>query len=43
MTRGGFTPLQLPRQAINQTGSGYRMRITPEDEEPLLPKSRDSR
>jgi error-prone DNA polymerase len=38
-----FTPLALPRQAITQTGSGYRMRVTPEDEEPVLPKSHDFR
>jgi error-prone DNA polymerase len=38
-----FTPLQLPRQAITQTGSGYRMRLTP-DEEPLpTPPSHDFR
>jgi error-prone DNA polymerase len=38
-----FTPLALPRQTINQTGSGYRMRITPEEEPPVLPKSHDYR
>jgi error-prone DNA polymerase len=36
-----FRALSLPRQAITQTGSGYRMRVTPEDEEPVLPKSHD--
>ena len=30
-------------QTITQTGSGYRMRVTPEDEEPALPKSHDFR
>ena len=38
-----FTPLTLPQQTINQTGSGYRMRISPEEEEPSLPKSHDFR
>ena len=39
-----FHPLALPRQPITQTGSGYRMRVTPEDEEPpALPKSHDFR
>ena len=39
-----FTPLQLPEQRIGQTGHGYRMRVTPEDEPPPpLPKSHDFR
>ena len=38
-----FTPLTLPTQVITQTGSGYRMRLTPEDEQPALPKSHDFR
>jgi error-prone DNA polymerase len=38
-----FTPLALPRQTINQSGSGYRMRVTPEEEMPVLPKSHDFR
>ena len=39
-----FTPLRLPAQAITQTGHGYRMRVTPEDEpSPALPKSHDFR
>lgn len=37
-----FIPLQLPAQVITQTGHGYRMRVTPE-EEPALPKSHDFR
>ncbi|MGD9765369.1 MAG: DNA polymerase III subunit alpha [Candidatus Binatia bacterium] len=36
-----FTPLTLPRETVRQTGSGYRMRVTPEDEPPALPKSHD--
>jgi error-prone DNA polymerase len=38
-----FHLLTLPRQAITQTGSGYRMRVTPEEEQPMLPKSHDFR
>ena len=39
-----FTALRLPAQAIAQTGHGYRMRVTPEDEPPpALPKSHDYR
>jgi error-prone DNA polymerase len=38
-----FHPLALPHQPIAQTGSGYRMRVTPEDEQPVLPKSHDFR
>lgn len=38
-----FAPLQLPEQRIDQTGRGYRMRLTPEDEPPPLPKSHDFR
>jgi error-prone DNA polymerase len=39
-----FTPLRLPAQAITQSGHGYRMRVTPEDEpSPVLPKSHDFR
>ena len=39
-----FTPLQLPEQRIGQTGHGYRMRVTPEDDPPPpLPKSHDFR
>ena len=39
-----FTALRLPAQAITQTGHGYRMRVTPEEEEPpALPKSHDFR
>jgi error-prone DNA polymerase len=39
-----ITPLALPQQVIKQTGSGYRMRTTP-DEAPssTLPKSHDFR
>jgi error-prone DNA polymerase len=37
-----FTPLRLPAQVIAQTGSGYRLRVTPEDH-PALPKSHDFR
>ena len=34
----------LPQQTITQSGSGYRMRVTPEeDEPPALPKSHDFR
>lgn len=41
-----FTTLALPQQTITQSGSGYRMRVTPhddEDEPPALPKSHDFR
>jgi error-prone DNA polymerase len=39
-----ITPLSLPQQAIKQTGSGYRMRTTPDDAPPsFLPKSHDFR
>jgi error-prone DNA polymerase len=38
-----FRALALPRQAITQTGPGYRMRVTPEDDPPPLPKSHDFR
>jgi len=38
-----FTALALPRQPLAQTGSGYRMRVTPEAEQPTLPKSHDFR
>jgi error-prone DNA polymerase len=39
-----FTALHLPTQAITQTGHGYRMRVTPEEEPPpALPKSHDFR
>ena len=39
-----FTALHLPAQAITQTGHGYRMRVTPQDEAPpALPKSHDFR
>jgi error-prone DNA polymerase len=38
-----FTPLRLPRQAITQTGSGYRMRVMPQEDPPALPKSHDFR
>jgi error-prone DNA polymerase len=39
-----FTPLRLPEQRIAQSGHGYRMRVTPEDEPPPpLPKSHDFR
>jgi error-prone DNA polymerase len=38
-----FTPLQLPRQAIHQSGSGYRMRVTPQEDPLALPKSHDFR
>jgi error-prone DNA polymerase len=38
-----FTPLQLPRQTLTQTGSGYRRTVRP-DEEPLpTPPSHDFR
>jgi len=35
--------LQLPQQVIKQTGSGYRMRTTPDDAAPVVPKSHDFR
>jgi len=35
--------LQLPQQTITQTGSGYRMRTTADDEAPVVPKSHDFR
>ena len=38
-----FRLLELPRQPITQSGSGYRMRVTPEEERPVLPKSHDFR
>jgi len=39
-----ITPLSLPQRVIKQTGSGYRMRTTPEDAPPAaLPKSHDFR
>lgn len=39
-----FAPLRLPEQRIDQTGHGYRMRVTPEEEPPpVLPKSHDFR
>ena len=38
-----FRKLLLPRQPIALTGSGYRMRVTPEDEPPPTPKSHDFR
>jgi error-prone DNA polymerase len=39
-----FTPLRLPEQHVTQVGHGYRMRVTPEDDEPPpLPKSHDFR
>ena len=39
-----FTPLRLPQQHVTQVGHGYRMRVTPEDDEPPpLPKSHDFR
>jgi len=39
-----FTPLALPEQHLTQTASGYRMRVTPEDDPPPpLPKSHDFR
>jgi error-prone DNA polymerase len=38
-----FRPLALPRQTITQTGHGYRMRVTPEDEETSLSPSHDFR
>lgn len=40
---GRFTPLRLPEQSIGQTGHGYRMRVTPEEEPPPLPRSHDFR
>jgi len=39
-----FTPLRLPDQRVDQVGRGYRMRVTPEEEDPPpLPKSHDFR
>jgi error-prone DNA polymerase len=38
-----FTALRLPAHDISQTGHGYRMRVTPEDDAPALPKSHDFR
>ena len=39
-----FTPLALPEQHVAQRGSGYRMRVTPEDDPPPpLPRSHDFR
>ena len=35
--------LALPQQAVALTGSGYRMRVTPEDEPPPTPPSHDFR
>jgi error-prone DNA polymerase len=35
--------LSIPQQAIGLTGSGYRMRVTPEDEPPPTPPSHDFR
>jgi hypothetical protein len=35
--------LSLPQQTIALTGSGYRMRVTPEDEPPPMPPSHDFR
>ncbi|HXQ23061.1 MAG TPA: error-prone DNA polymerase [Candidatus Acidoferrales bacterium] len=35
--------LSMPQHAIQQRGSGYRMRTTPEDEPPSMPKSHDFR
>jgi error-prone DNA polymerase len=35
--------LSLPQQTIGLTGSGYRMRVTPEDEPPPTPPSHDFR
>jgi error-prone DNA polymerase len=34
-------PLSVPRQAMSLTGSGYRMRVTPDDEPPPTPPSHD--
>ena len=36
-------PLSLPEQAIGLTGSGYRMRVMPEDDSPPTPPSHDFR
>jgi error-prone DNA polymerase len=36
-------PLSLPQQAVGLTGSGYRMRVTPEEEPPPTPPSHDFR
>ncbi len=36
-----FRKLELPRQPIALTGSGYRMRVMPEDEPPPTPPSHD--
>ena len=38
-----FTPLSLPEQEITQTGHGYRMRTTPAEAPPPMPKSHDFR
>jgi error-prone DNA polymerase len=38
-----FRVLDLPRQPITQTGSGYRMRVSVAPERPVLPKSHDFR
>ena len=38
-----FTPLAIPQQAIKQTGHGYRMRTTPEEEPSPVPPSHDFR
>lgn len=38
-----FRALALPGQAVELTGSGYRMRVSPGDAEPGMPKSRDFR
>jgi error-prone DNA polymerase len=38
-----FTPLALPEQVVTQAGHGYRMRVTPEEAPPVLPKSHDFR
>jgi error-prone DNA polymerase len=38
-----FRALELPRQPITQSGRGYRMRVTPEEEKPAVPKSHDFR
>jgi len=40
-----FKPLALPQAEVKQRGHGYRMRVTPEEEEkaPPMPKSHDFR
>ncbi len=38
-----FTPLAIPQQAIKQTGHGYRMRTTLEEEPSPMPPSHDFR